>query len=157
MKSKHDEILKKKLRNVFFSWRQSYSLDCCEQVERSKIKYKKLHGLFEWFYRKISECGHISYSSIDVLYPWSSSWHRRGACHNNNAIIYQKCRRRGGGPWSHAPPWARATKNVKKPQNQTSHVEKLKLRFLHNKKIRLLGSVTHLILETAIVQNKCWV
>ena len=31
------------------------------------------------------------------------------------------------------------------------HVEKLKLRFLHNKKIKLSGSVTHLILETAIL------
>jgi hypothetical protein len=35
-----------------------------------------------------------------------------------------------------------------------SHVEKLKLRFLRNKK-KLSGSVTHLVLETAIVQNKC--
>jgi hypothetical protein len=38
-----------------------------------------------------------------------------------------------------------------------SHVEKLKWRFLHDKKIELSVSVTHLILETAIVQNKCWV
>ena len=35
-----------------------------------------------------------------------------------------------------------------------SHVEKLKLRFLHEKKIKLSGSITHLFLETTIVQNK---
>ena len=28
---------------------------------------------------------------------------------------------------------------------------------MHNKKIKLLGSVTYFILETAIVQNECWV
>ena len=33
-----------------------------------------------------------------------------------------------------------------------SHVEKLELRFLLNKKIIILGSVTHLILGFAIVQ-----
>ena len=42
MKSKHEEILKKNLE-MFFSCRwQSYSLDCCKQVERSKtINCKK--------------------------------------------------------------------------------------------------------------------
>ena len=35
-----------------------------------------------------------------------------------------------------------------------SHSEKLDLRFLHTKKIKIFGSVTHLILGFAIVQNK---
>ena len=41
-----------------------------------------------------------------------------------------------------AAPWARAIKNVKKPQ---SHVEKLGLRFLQNKPETFSASVTHLI------------
>ena len=44
----------------------------------------------------------------------------------------------------HAAPWARATKNVKKP---VSHVEKLDLRFLQNKPETFSVSVTHLILR----------
>jgi hypothetical protein len=35
-----------------------------------------------------------------------------------------------------------------------SHVEKLELRFLHTKKIKTFGSVTHLFLGFAMVQNK---
>ena len=55
-----------------------------------------------------------------------------------------------------ASPWARATKNVKKPQNQMCEsYRKPKVKIFHNKKIRLSGSVTHLILETAIVRNEC--
>jgi hypothetical protein len=48
-------------------------------------------------------------------------------------------------------PWARATKNVKKP---VSHVEKFDLRFLQNKTETYLVSVAHLILRFAMVQNK---
>ena len=56
----------------------------------------------------------------------------------------------------YAAPWARATMNVKKPQNQMlSHIENLKVRFLFNKKQIILGLVTHLILRIAIVRNEC--
>ena len=50
-------------------------------------------------------------------------------------------------------PWARSTKNVKKPQS-VGHVEKLDLRFLLNETETFLVSVTHLILRFTIEQNK---
>ena len=54
-----------------------------------------------------------------------------------------------------ATPWARATNNVKKPQNQMCEsFRKLDLRFLQNKTETFLVSVTHLILKFAVVQNK---
>ena len=50
-------------------------------------------------------------------------------------------------------PWARATNNVKKPQNQMCESCKmLDLRFLSNKTETFYVSVTHLILRFAIVQ-----
>ena len=56
---------------------------------------------------------------------------------------------RGGAPW------ARSTKNVKKPQRQMcGPCRKLDLRFLKNKTEACLDSVKHLILRFAIVQNK---
>ena len=52
-----------------------------------------------------------------------------------------------------ATPWARATKNVKKPQSQCeSNLEKLDLKFLQNK--TEIFSVTHLIQLYKISFNK---
>ena len=53
-----------------------------------------------------------------------------------------------------AAPWARATKNVKKPQDQMCELSR-SLDFCLTKKQIILGSVTHMILVFVIVKNEC--